>query len=119
MRHSFHLLHVAAVRHLELDSLGKICEIASDEVVAAADLVPGRDKGLSQMTSQKSGRAGNKNLHACSKESETKWASTAAITASAPSPVRHTGSENTQESKQGRHGMTSCDTTRWPSPYGP
>ncbi len=63
LRQALHRVHVAAVRLVEADALGKILQIAADHVVTAGDLVSSLNEFIGQMASEEARRAGNKNFH--------------------------------------------------------
>ena len=60
---ALHPLHIAAVCFLELNSFGKVVEIAADHVVAANDLVPAMYECVSEVTAEEPSDARDKNFH--------------------------------------------------------
>ena len=58
-----HRVDVAAVSFLEVDSFGKVVQIAANHVVAADHVVAGANECVGKMTAQKPGDAGDENLH--------------------------------------------------------
>jgi hypothetical protein len=62
-RQSLHVIDVATISFLEVDSFGEIVEIGADHIVAASDLVARLNERVGEVAAEESGSPGNKYFH--------------------------------------------------------
>jgi hypothetical protein len=62
-REALHRIDIAAIGFLKANAFGEVVQIPADQVVATDDLVSGMNERICEMTSEKSGGAGDENLH--------------------------------------------------------